>query len=485
MKEPSIKKNYLFNASYQLLALIVPLITTPYISRVLSADGIGIHSYTFSIVSFFTLFSALGTATYATRMLGIHRADIEERSKVFWDVFVLRALLSTISIVVYLTYVFLFAENKFIAALQAIHILGVLIDVAWFFQGMENFKIIAIRNFFIKLVNIIFIFTMVRDKGDLWWYVFGLSFWTLLANLTLWPGVKKYIRLRDLKSAKPFKDITVIIQLFVPTIAVQVYAILDKAMIGWISGDPSENGYYEQSEKIVKMCLMLITALGAVTIPRISRLYAQGKKELVQRLIYRSYRFVWALGCAMMFGLIGVNNMLVPVFFGPGFEKVEILLPILSILFLLMGINNATGVQYLISTGRQKAYMYIVVIGGIVNIGVNGLMIPFFGSVGAAIGSVMGELVILIVEFVYVYRIKAFKISRAFAVSRNYLIAGIIMLVVTLLAQRVLPNNLIGLMVLICVGAVCYGVVLLIFKDEFLFKGLDIVKVRIKKIKNH
>ena len=483
MKEPSIKKNYLFNAGYHILALIVPLITTPYISRVLGADGIGIHSYTYSIVSFFTLFSALGTATYATRMIGINREDVEERSKVFWNVLSLRVTLSTISIVVYLLYVFFFAEDKFIAALQAINILGIAMDVSWFFQGMENFKIIAIRNFFIKLVNIVFIFTVVRDKSDLWWYVFGLAFWTLLANITLWPAVKKQIRLRDIKTIKPFKNITVILQLFVPTIAVQVYSILDKSMIGWISRNPAENGYYEQSEKIVKMCLIVITALGTVTIPKISRFYAQNKTELVRNLIYRSYRFVWALGCAMMFGIIGINHKLVPVFFGPGYEKVETLLPILSVLFILMGINNATGVQYLISTGRQKTYMYIVVLGGIVNIGVNAAMIPFFGSVGAAIGSVMGELVILIIEFIYIYKIKAFKIHIIFKVSINYLVAGVIMLIVTLLTQNLLPNSLIGLMVLITIGAVCYGTVLLVLRDEFLFKGLDIVKVRIKKMR--
>ena len=143
MKEPSVKKNYFFNAGYQALALIVPLVTTPYISRVLGADGIGIQSYTSSIVAFFTLFAALGTATYATRKVGIYRENLEERSKIFWDVFALRFILSTIAIIVYLLYVIFLADNKFIAALQAIHIVGIAVDVAWFFQGMENFKIIA------------------------------------------------------------------------------------------------------------------------------------------------------------------------------------------------------------------------------------------------------------------------------------------------------------------------------------------------------
>lgn len=240
MKEPSIKKNYLFNSSYQILALIVPLITTPYVSRVLGANGIGIYSYTFSIVSYFVLFSALGTSTYANRNLGIVRDNIEERTKFFWEIFSLRAILAMISLVVYFAYVIVLSENKLIAALQGIYLLDVMMDITWFFQGMENFKIIAIRNYVIKLVNVIFIFTVVRDESDLWWYVLGLAAWSLLANISMWIPLRKLIKSPSIKNIKPFKNISIIIQLFVPTIASQIYTMLDKSMIGWISGNPSE-----------------------------------------------------------------------------------------------------------------------------------------------------------------------------------------------------------------------------------------------------
>ena len=484
-KEPSIKKNYLFNSSYQLFALIVPLITTPYVSRVLGANGIGIYSYTFSIVSYFVLFSALGTSTYSNRNLGIVRDDVEERSRFFWDIFSLRVILSSISLVIYFTYVFFFAENKFIAALQGINLIDIMMDVTWFYQGMENFKIIAIRNYVIKLVNVIFIFTVVRDSSDLWWYVFGIAFWSLLANISLWAPLRKLIKHPQIKKIRPFKNISIIIQLFVPTIAIQIYAMLDKSMIGWISGNPAENGYYEQSEKIVKMSLILITSLSTVTIPKISRLFARGKIDELKKLLFRSYRFVWALGCALMFGVIGINYMLVPVFFGPGFDGVKVILPVLSTLFILMGMNHTTGRQYLISTGRQKEYMYIVVGGGIVNVGINAALIPFFGALGAAIGSVVGELLIMIIQFVYIYKIKAFEIRNIFYSSWHYLLAGVIMMIVTLFTQRVLPSNFIGLAALIGIGAVCYGVILLVLRDEFAFMGIKIVKNRVHQIVRH
>ena len=162
MKEPSVKKNYLFNTSYQILALIVPLITTPYVSRVLGAHGIGIYSYTFSIVSYFVLFSALGTSTYSNRNLGIVRDNINERTKFFWEIFSLRAILASISLVIYFTYVIVLSENKLIAALQGIYLIDVMFDITWFFQGMENFKIIAIRNYVIKLVNVILVIFIIH-----------------------------------------------------------------------------------------------------------------------------------------------------------------------------------------------------------------------------------------------------------------------------------------------------------------------------------
>ena len=482
MKEPSIKKNYLFNTSYQILALIVPLITTPYVSRVLGAHGIGIYSYTFSIVSYFVLFSALGTSTYSNRNLGIVRDNIDERTKFFWEIFSLRAILASISLVIYFTYVIVLSENKLIATLQGIYLIDVMMDITWFFQGMENFKIIAIRNYVIKLVNVIFIFTVVKDENDLWWYVLGLAAWSLLANMSMWIPLRKLIKRPRIKKIRPFNNISIIIQLFVPTIASQIYTMLDKSMIGWISGDPTENGCYEQSDKIVKMSITLIIALGTVTIPKISRFFAQGKFDSMKKLLYRSYRFVWAMGCALMFGVIGINYILVPVFFGPGYDRVEIILPILSTLFIIMGLNHTTGRQYLISTGRQKAYMYIVILGGVINVIVNAACIPFFGAVGAAIGSVVGEIIILIVQLAYVHKVKEFEIYKIFFSSWHYIIAGVIMMVVTLFAQRVLPVNVLGLASLIAMGGVCYCITLLIFRDEFALMGINIARNSVKKI---
>lgn len=252
MKEKKVVINYIFNTSYQLLALIVPLITTPYISRVLRPSGIGVYSYTYSIVCYFTLCAILGTATYGNKKIGILQDNPIERTKKFWDIFLLRFITSSIALGLYIIYVCLFSSNKEIAFIQSFYILGVMFDISWFFQGMEDFKRIAIRNYIIKVVNVIIIFTFIHNYNDLWKYVFSLAFLTWIGNLSIWPYLRKYIvRVKGYKPC-PFKDFNVILQLFIPTAALQIYAIVDKTMIGEMTTQSVQNGYYEQAEKICK-----------------------------------------------------------------------------------------------------------------------------------------------------------------------------------------------------------------------------------------
>lgn len=480
--EKKVFKNYLFNASYQLLALIVPLVTTPYISRVLGASGIGVNSYTYSIVSYFILCATLGTATYGNRIFGILQDNVEERSRRFWDIFLLRVILSSISLSLYLIYVCFSAENKIIALIQGIYILGAMFDISWFFQGLEEFKKIAIRNYFIKIINVVCIFVFVKQSEDLWKYIFMLAFLTFIGNLSIWIYIPKYIIKINKYKSNPFKDFKAIIQLFIPTVAVQIYAILDKSMIGWFTKSSFENGYYEQSEKIVKMCLMLITSLSTVMIPRISKAFIEKRKQDVLEEIYKSYKFVWFLSVPLMLGLIGIAPIFVPIFFGEGFEKVNILLPIFSLLFITMGLNSTTGNQYLITTAQQNVYTKCIIGGGIVNIVLNIFLIPLYQSIGSAIASVAGELSITVLTMIYISRHNQFSIKKIFKLSKKYALAGIIMFIVISLLRICMEETAFSLLILIIIGIIIYFSTLLIIKEDFLISGISIFKRKIKKL---
>lgn len=478
MKGSKVFKNYLFNAGYQLLAIIVPLVTTPYISRVLNADGIGIYSFTFSIVSYFTLCSALGTVSYANKQIGILQDDPVLRTQKFFDVFSLRLITTSAALVIYLCYALFFAEHKTIALIQSFYILGVMFDTSWFFQGMEDFKRIALRNYFFKFLNVAFIFIFVKDKDDLWKYVFGLALLTFIGNASLIPSLRKYlVRIKGYK-IKPFCDFKVIVQLFIPALAVQIYAMLDKSMIGWITHDNAQNGYYEQSEKIIKMCLMLITALITVTMPRISKLFAEGNKKEAEATLYKSAGFVWFFGVPLTLGVIGIAKTLVPVFFGNGWEPVINMLYVMSLLFITMGLNQTMGTLYFIATGKQNIYTAAIITGGIFNIIFNAILIPHLGALGAGAASVLGEIVIFMFESVYIAKHKSFSLRPVFKASIKYLIAGAIMLAALIFAGLNLPKNAAVLAGMIIAGAAIYFAALLIMKDKFIFEIAEIVKAK-------
>ena len=317
--QKSIKKNYIFNTMYQILLLVVPFITTPYLSRVLGANAIGVYSYANSMVSYFVLFACLGTGVYGQRAISYVQLDKEKRSRIFWETFCFRLIMSLVTLVLYGIYVFFTKENQIIFIILSLNIINIIFEISWFFQGMEEFKKTVLRNTLIKILNIIFIFTCIKNSNDLVWYVLGTMSLTLLGSISLWTYLPKYIQ--KVKGIKPFRDIKTIIKLFLPTIAIQVYTLVDKSMIGWFSGGEVyfENGYYEQAEKITRICLTVITSLGTVMIPRIGRVFKEGNYEKIKEYLYKSYRFILLLAIPICFGLIAISNIFVPVFFGKHF----------------------------------------------------------------------------------------------------------------------------------------------------------------------
>ena len=483
MKESKkVSLNYLFNTSYQLLALIVPLITTPYISRVLKADGIGVYSYTYSIVCYFTLCAILGTATFANKQIGVLQDNPIERTKKFWDIFSLRTLTSILALIFYAVYVVFGAQNKTIAWLQSFYILGVLFDVSWFFQGMEDYRRIAIRNYIFKIINVISIFVFIHEPSDLWKYVFSLAFLTWLGNLSVWPFLRKYLVKISYYKPKPFADIKVILQLFVPTVALQVYAILDKTMLGQITLDAAQNGYYEQAEKIVKMCLMLVTALSTVLLPKVSKAYAEQRPEEAKDYLYKAYKFVWFLGTPLMCGTAVVAPILVPVFFGEGFSPVVRILQVMSLLFAVMGFNYTSGTLFFIAAGKEKDYTKRVIVGGLVNFCFNIIIIQKCGALGAAVSSVLGELVIMLMEFQYMHKHKTISVEYVFLLGRKYLFAGIIMVIVIKYFSGRICVSAISLSILIIIGVIVYFLMLLLEREDFTKVGIITIANGVKKL---
>lgn len=464
MGKKSIKKNYIYNLTYQILTILTPLITAPYLSRVLGPSGVGTYSYIESVCSYFVLFATLGITTFGQREISYVQQDREKRSIIFWETNIIEFFASLLSIVAYVMFSFTHSDWKLYIVL-VFNLFAVIANISWFFQGLEEFGKIVLRNIIFKMINIVFIFVVIKSPEDIIWYLFGTSIFTFLNNASYWISIKKYVDFPGFNKLHPRRHYKTVLSLFLPTIAMQVYTVLDKTMIGVITNSSFENGYYEQALKISKIVLTVITSLGTVMIPRIGYHFERKENDIVKSYMYRGYRFVWFLGIPLFMGLIMVSNNFVPWFFGEGYDKVVPLIRILSFLILAIGINNVTGMQYLIPTKRQNVFTRTVVYGAVINFILNIFLITKFQSYGAAIASVAAETVIAIVQIWIVRKeLSPWKIIKS---GTHYYIAGFIMAIVLCFVGVHLSSSIINTMILVICGALTYFVVLLVIKDQF------------------
>lgn len=465
----SITRNYLYNMSYQLLAIIIPIITTPYISRVLGSENIGIYSYTISIVMYFITFGTLGIALYGKREIAYLQKDENKRSKVFWEIFIFRCITLIISAILFY-FIFINKDNeyKIYYKILLIELISSAIDISWFFIGLEEFKKAVTRNFAIKAISVIAIFVFVKTKNDLIKYFLIYVLSNIVGNLTLWLYLPKMIKKVSFKEFNVLKHLKPTIELFIPQIAIEVYTLLDKTMIGAIINDKSEVGFYDQSQKIIKILLTIITSLGTVMMPRIASKFVDNKKEDIKRYMEKSFSMVFLLAFPLIFGLIAISKTFVPVFFGEGYEKVVILMQVISPIILFIGLSNVIGVQYLLATKKQKEYTISVILGAILNLILNSILIWKLGALGASIATVLAELLVTIVQLIFIKN--EINIKILIKQSRNYIAASLIMFGCSILINSLRISNITNIILNIILSIVIYIIILILLKDEFLIE---------------
>lgn len=477
----SVKKNYIYNLIYQILVIILPLITAPYISRVLGAGNIGIYSYTTSISAYFILFGSLGISLYAQREIAYHQDNKKKNSKTFLEIIILRAITMLISITIFCVTFATNGEYSFFYKILIIELIAQCFDISWFFSGLEEFKKTVLRNLIVKCISVVAIFLIVKtpEDLDLYFWIYVLS--AFIGNISLWFYLPKYlvkVKIRELNITKHLKPT---LALFIPEIAIQVYTILDKTMIGAIWEDKSEVGFYQQSERIIKLLLTIITSLGTVLLPRVASCFANNKKEEVFEYIKKSFNYVYFLAFPMMFGIIAIADEFVPLFFGPGYDRVVILMSIISPIILFIGMSNVIGKQYLLPTRRQKQYTISVVIGAIVNFIMNSCLIWKYGALGASIGTVIAEFSVTLTQIIFVR--KEFNIKETLKLSLNYLISSVIMFIICKVVVLIPVGNLLSIILQVGAGVIVYILILLVLKDKFTYDMIKQIKDKCLKIK--
>ena len=475
MSKRSVKKNYIYNLLYQMLAVVIPLLVTPYVARVLGVGPVGAFSYTTAVTGYFVLFGNLGIATYGQLRVAACRNDKKAVSKIFYELIILRFVLMGIASLLFLVFIQVFSAEEYrtLYMVLLIQIASSAVDIAWLLQGFEEFGKIVVRNTVIKVLSVILIFSFVKKPEDLYIYALIMNGSTLLGNMSIWYFAPAFVEWVPLSELEPRRHLRPCIIYFIPTIATTLYLSLDKTMIRWFTTSSVENGYYEQAQKIEQMAATVVTSMSVVTMPRMAYLYSNESVDRLKDRLQQSIRFILMMSIPMCLGMIAVSDNLIPLYLGSGYDKSAVLLKFFSFLIIVVGLNNAVGKQVLMPVGRQKSYNASVIIGACVNVALNSLLIPRLYSVGAVIASVAAETTILL-AFIH-YSKDYIQLSWILKASVKYLIAGLVMLAAILAAGGALGRSWPVLILQVTAGMAIYVVLILLMRDKFALEMLDLV----------
>ncbi|MDO4619782.1 MAG: flippase [Lachnospiraceae bacterium] len=480
LKTAGIRKNIALSTFYQILCIVTPLITAPYVSRVIGGKGIGIYSYTTSIQMYFSLFAALGTASYGNRTIARNRHDPYKRTILFWEIELLTVLTSTVMLAAWGVFLLFAPTYRIYFCVLTISLLNTMMDISWFYSGLEQFTYTVRQNTIFKLAGVILLFVLIKDENDLLLYILLMTGSHLLGTMSMWMYLPRFLIRIDRKELRVLRHLKETLVYFIPTIATSVYSVLDKTLIQWITHDPYQNGYYEQATKIINMVKSVtFTALNAVLSSRIAFLFKEKKYDEIRKRIDDSINYILFVGIGACFGLIGVADRFVPVFFGPGYEEVIPILQLLSPVVVIIGISNCLGSHYFTPAGLRSKSAKFIICGSVVNLCMNLMLIPRFKSIGAVIGTLAAESVITVLYLIFCDGYLTCR--QLFERGWKKLTAGFLML----LAIRFVTTHITGNVQALLAGILCgtlYLLILLLLKDSFLF---DIVRKQFRKKAGH
>lgn len=468
-------KNYFYNVGYQVFILLVPLVTTPYITRVLGSTGVGVNAYTNSIIQYFILFGSIGISLYGNRTIAYERDDKQKMSQSFWEISILRFITIALAYVAFLVFLLFTKKYHQFYFYQSFQVIAAAFDISWLFMGLEDFKRTVLRNFMVKIISVIAIFTLVKTSHDVGIYILVLTLSTLLGNLSLWGYLKRTVNKPDLKHLHLFKHVRPSVSLFIPQVAIQIYLVLNKTMLGSISGVQSA-GFYENTDKMVKMLLAVVTATGTVMLPRMAHTFASKDFKQLHKYLYTSFDFVSFISIPLAFGLSAVAPKFAIWFMGKEFAITGQLIAVLSIVIVLIAWSNVIGTQYLLPTNQTRQYTVSVTAGAVVNLLLNVWLIIQFDVMGAVVATVLSEFAVTAIQ-VYFIRHQV-KISQLFTSVWKYLVAGVVMYGVVRYLNQIQVGSFINFTIQAVIGAFIYLIIACILRASFMNEIQQFIRTR-------
>ena len=444
-------QNYLFNSAYQLLLIIIPLFTAPFLTRTLGKDALGIDSYVLSVVTMVEIIGAFGLNTYSSREVAYRKDNKEGLYHTFMELFTLRMILFFCVLSFYLFFLQT-SKYKIYFLIQLITLTAYFFDTSWFFIGIEEMKEVVLLNTAVKILSTVLIFLLIRSPKDLKIYevIYGSS--NALGTFGLLTMLPKYLQKKNKQVLNLKRHIIPVLALFLPQAAISMYAQFDKIMIGKLSTDIAQVSFYDKGEQIVKAPLALITAFTAVVMPRIASHYIKEDWKGIQAIVSRTMNLVLLIFIPMAAGLSMVADIFVPFYLGKDYYSSVRVVQVLSPILVAIGLSNVTGSQYLVATNQTKALT------------LNALLIPSYGAVGACVGTVAAESVAFFIQYLIMKTtIGNIKLSKSIG---KKLFASTGMIVLVWGVKMILGNSLGSMIAQIAGGMIVYFTILLLIHDE-------------------
>lgn len=424
----SIKKNLVYQFLYQFLILVIPFVISPYLTRVLGKENLGIYSYVNSIAFYFVMFSMLGISNYGTRSISMVKDDELELRKTFWNLFFLHCISSAIAL---FSYVILCVSilNTPVGYIHILYVLSALFDITWLFYGLEEFKSIVLKNTLIKVLELILIFTLVKSTNDLPIYTAIMCGSYLLGTLVIIPSAIKKVKFIKPNWKLILKHLKPVLILSIYTLSTGIYSVLDKTILG-IFCEKSEVGIYDYGEKLIKIVNTILTTVGTVMLPRMSYLFEKNdRKKLIQFITY-SFIAVGFLAFGSVFGIIGVADDFILLYYGEDFMDCSFVMKSLTPIILIVSLGNIVRTQYILPSKKDKMYVASFLASMIINAIIDFSLIPFMGINGAIIGTIAAELTSVLIQFLAVR--KEIPILKFLCKTLPFLISGLLMVSVLL-----------------------------------------------------
>lgn len=456
--------NILFNTTYQIFLVIVPVITAPYLSRVLGATNLGKYSYVEAVLTLFSTIGLIGLYDYGTREIAYVRDNSKsDLSRTFFEICIIRFFMLIVTSLLYLFYI-KNNEYSYYFLCAIIWLIGNFIDPTWFFNGMEEFKLITIRNFIIKIITICLIFILVKTPDDLYIYLYIIGVCQVVSSFLLVGRLKKYISIKDVNNLKLKKHLLPTIKVFLPQIATLVYTQVDKIMIESLTTNISSVTFYDNAEKIVKIPLSVITAINLVLMPSNANLFIKGKIDEIKQIISSTISLVLMISLPMALGLVSIGFTLIPWYLGSEFVEVGYVIIWLVPIIVALALSGISANQYFIATNQTNYLIKSYVIAALVNVIINYFTIPTMGCYGAALGTVIAEYISVGIQYYYMSR--TIKVLSTLIKSFKYFLYSCIMCAISVFIGIKMGSSPLTTLIQVILSVGIYGILLALSKDN-------------------